>query len=188
VSRGRHVAPEDVHAALLDALGAGHEAQQRRLAHAIRPDHPGKTAGRDVERDVVERDNMPVAVTDALEADDRRIANVGEVLPAGGKVFTLLDVGYVYMDIYLPTATAGRVRIGNDARRSAPPSTTSSSTRSTSPTIRWSRRAMAASSIASAPWTRALAARSSAVAAPDAESRRCRRGSSATDRLPVGGR
>jgi HlyD family secretion protein len=45
-----------------------------------------------------------------------RIANVGEVLPAGGKVFTLLDVGYLYMDVYLPTATAGRVRVGQDAR------------------------------------------------------------------------
>jgi len=28
-----------------------------------------------------------------------RLTNVGEVLPAGGKVFTMLDVTYVYMDI-----------------------------------------------------------------------------------------
>ncbi|MGD0719910.1 MAG: HlyD family efflux transporter periplasmic adaptor subunit [Roseiarcus sp.] len=45
-----------------------------------------------------------------------RIANIGEVLPAGGRVFTMLDIAYVYMDIYLPTAEAGRVRIGADAR------------------------------------------------------------------------
>jgi len=45
-----------------------------------------------------------------------RIANVGEVLPAGGKVFTMLDTSYVYMDIYLPTAEAGRVRLGSEAR------------------------------------------------------------------------
>jgi HlyD family secretion protein len=45
-----------------------------------------------------------------------RIVNVGEVLPAGGKVFTMLDLSYVYMDIYLPTAEAGKARIGNDAR------------------------------------------------------------------------
>lgn len=45
-----------------------------------------------------------------------RVANVGEVLPAGGKVFTMLDASYVYMDIYLPTKEAGRVRIGSDAR------------------------------------------------------------------------
>jgi HlyD family secretion protein len=45
-----------------------------------------------------------------------RIANVGEVLPAGGKVFTMLDTAYVYMDIYLPTLVAGRVKVGDDAR------------------------------------------------------------------------
>jgi HlyD family secretion protein len=59
-------------------------------------------------------DNTLVAPRDGRI--EYRIANVGEVLPAGGKVFTLLDVGYVYMDIYLPTAMAGRVRIGNEAR------------------------------------------------------------------------
>ena len=36
-----------------------------------------------------------------------RIANVGEVLAAGGKVFTMLDTAYVYMDIYLPTRPPG---------------------------------------------------------------------------------
>jgi HlyD family secretion protein len=45
-----------------------------------------------------------------------RVANVGEVLPAGGKVFTMLDASYLYIDVYLPTAEAGRVRIGSDAR------------------------------------------------------------------------
>jgi len=45
-----------------------------------------------------------------------RLANVGEVLPAGGKVFTMLDATYVYMDIFLPTAEAGRVRLGAPAR------------------------------------------------------------------------
>ncbi|RTL50674.1 MAG: HlyD family efflux transporter periplasmic adaptor subunit [Bradyrhizobiaceae bacterium] len=45
-----------------------------------------------------------------------RITNIGEVLPAGGKVFTMLDVSYVYMDIYLPTQEAGKIKIGTDAR------------------------------------------------------------------------
>ena len=45
-----------------------------------------------------------------------RIANIGEILPAGGKVFTMLDRTDVYMDVYLPTAAAGRTRIGSDAR------------------------------------------------------------------------
>ena len=45
-----------------------------------------------------------------------RIANIGEVLPVGGRVFTMLDTGYVYMDIYLPTLSADKVKIGSDAR------------------------------------------------------------------------
>jgi HlyD family secretion protein len=45
-----------------------------------------------------------------------RVSNVGEVLPAGGKVFTMLDLSYVYMDIYLSTADAGRAVIGSEAR------------------------------------------------------------------------
>jgi HlyD family secretion protein len=45
-----------------------------------------------------------------------RIANVGEVLPAGGHVFAMLDTSYVYMDIYLPTLEAGKVKYGADAR------------------------------------------------------------------------
>jgi HlyD family secretion protein len=45
-----------------------------------------------------------------------RLANVGEVLPAGGKVFTMLDISYVYMDIYLPTLETGKIKVGTDAR------------------------------------------------------------------------
>ncbi|MDE2467744.1 MAG: HlyD family efflux transporter periplasmic adaptor subunit [Bradyrhizobium sp.] len=45
-----------------------------------------------------------------------RLSNIGEVLPAGGKVFTMLDFSYVYMDIYLPTEEAGKVKVGADAR------------------------------------------------------------------------
>ena len=52
-----------------------------------------------------------------------RVANIGEVLPAGGRVFTMLDILYVYMDIYLPTVDAGKVKIGprrsHRARRQA---------------------------------------------------------------------
>lgn len=45
-----------------------------------------------------------------------RLANTGEVLPAGGKVFTMLDVNYVYMDIYLPTADTGKAKVDDSAR------------------------------------------------------------------------
>jgi HlyD family secretion protein len=59
-------------------------------------------------------DNSLVAPNDG--PIEYRVANVGEVLPAGGKIFTMLDASDVYMDIYLPTAQAGRVRIGSEAR------------------------------------------------------------------------
>jgi HlyD family secretion protein len=41
---------------------------------------------------------------------------VGEVLAAGGKVFTMLDADYVYMDVFLPTAVAGQVKLGDPVR------------------------------------------------------------------------
>ena len=45
-----------------------------------------------------------------------RLAEPGEVLAAGGKVITLLDLLNVYMDVYLPTDEAGRLRYGAEAR------------------------------------------------------------------------
>lgn len=45
-----------------------------------------------------------------------RLANVGEILGVGGKVFTMLDTSYVYMDIYLPARQAGQVKVGDPAR------------------------------------------------------------------------
>jgi len=45
-----------------------------------------------------------------------RLAEEGEVLSAGGKAVTLLDLSDVYMEIFLPAQDAGRVRIGADAR------------------------------------------------------------------------
>jgi HlyD family secretion protein len=45
-----------------------------------------------------------------------RLAEPGEVLAAGGKVVTLLDLTDVYMTIFLPTAQVGTVKIGSQAR------------------------------------------------------------------------
>jgi HlyD family secretion protein len=45
-----------------------------------------------------------------------QIAYVGEVLPAGSRVLTMLDGTSVYMDIYLRTLAATRVRLGADGR------------------------------------------------------------------------
>ena len=45
-----------------------------------------------------------------------RLAEPGEVLGAGGKVFTVLDLTDASMTIFLPTTQAGRLRIGDEAR------------------------------------------------------------------------
>lgn len=45
-----------------------------------------------------------------------RLAEPGEVLAAGGKILTVLDLTDVYMTIFLPTAQALRLRIGAEAR------------------------------------------------------------------------
>ena len=45
-----------------------------------------------------------------------RLAEPGEVLPAGGKVLTVLELTDVYMSIFLPTALVGRITVGSEAR------------------------------------------------------------------------
>ena len=45
-----------------------------------------------------------------------RTAQPGEVLPAGGKLLTILDITDVYMTFFLPETVAGKVAIGAEAR------------------------------------------------------------------------
>lgn len=45
-----------------------------------------------------------------------RLALPGEVLAAGGRVLTVLDLTDVYMTVFFPTSEAGRLRIGSEAR------------------------------------------------------------------------
>lgn len=45
-----------------------------------------------------------------------RMAEPGEVLPAGGKILSLIDLSDVYMYVYLPEPAAGRVALGSDSR------------------------------------------------------------------------
>lgn len=45
-----------------------------------------------------------------------RLAEVGEVLPPGGKVLTLVNLDDIYMEIFLPAEQAAKIKIGADAR------------------------------------------------------------------------
>ena len=45
-----------------------------------------------------------------------KLGDVGETLPAGGQVATLLDLTNVYMTLFLPSTVAGRVAVGEPGR------------------------------------------------------------------------
>lgn len=45
-----------------------------------------------------------------------RLAEPGEVLPAGGKILTIIDLSDIYMTVFLPESQAGKISIGAEAR------------------------------------------------------------------------
>lgn len=44
------------------------------------------------------------------------VAQEGEIVASGGRILNLVDLGDVYMTIFLPTSQAGRVRVGSEVR------------------------------------------------------------------------
>ncbi|MCC6233981.1 MAG: HlyD family efflux transporter periplasmic adaptor subunit [Verrucomicrobiales bacterium] len=61
-------------------------------------------------------------ITDTLLRSPRsgrvqyRIAQPGEVIPSGGKVLNLVDLGDVYMTFFLPETVVGKLALGSDVR------------------------------------------------------------------------
>jgi HlyD family secretion protein len=120
------IAAENAATARVDQAGHQLEAADHQLRSALaasnaaaakvgEAEHAIDAASRDVQLYQVNiADNTLVAPREGRI--QYRVANVGEVLASGGKVFTMLDTSYVYMDVYLPTSEAGRVRIGSEAR------------------------------------------------------------------------
>jgi HlyD family secretion protein len=45
-----------------------------------------------------------------------RVAQPGEVVGAGGRVLSLVDLSDVYMTFFLPTAVVGRIALGTEVR------------------------------------------------------------------------
>ena len=96
-------------------LGGANAALIAAQARVSESQHALEASTHDVELNRVNiADNTLVAPRDGRI--QYRIANIGEVLPAGGKVFAMLDISYVYIDVYLPTEEAGKLKIGADAR------------------------------------------------------------------------
>lgn len=100
---------DEVALEVAEAVCAAAEAQLANAGAMI------KAATADVERITVDlEDSVLKASTGGRVL--YRLAEPGEVLSAGGKVLTILDLTDVYMTLFLPTAQAGRVSIGADAR------------------------------------------------------------------------
>jgi len=67
-------------------------------------------------------DSITTSIEDATLTSPRdgriqyRIAQEGEIVASGGRILSLVDLGDVYMTIFLPTSQAGRVRLGAEVR------------------------------------------------------------------------
>jgi HlyD family secretion protein len=95
----------DVAKANLDASKAMLVSRERGVDAAIAAKHEIETQISDCE-----------LVSPVLGRVLYRLAEPGEVLPAGGKIMTLVNLGEVYMEIFLPAAAAHRLAIGSQAR------------------------------------------------------------------------
>lgn len=71
-------------------------------------------------RATIQRVQADIADSDLRAPRDGRIqyrvAQLGEVLPAGGAVLNMVDLSDVYMTFFLPTEAAGRVALGAEVR------------------------------------------------------------------------
>ena len=47
---------------------------------------------------------------------EHRVVEPGSVIPAGGRVATVLDTTLVHMTVFVPSAVAGQVKLGDEAR------------------------------------------------------------------------
>jgi HlyD family secretion protein len=116
---------DDERAAYLAARAAVNTARAQVAAadaalHAARAMVIGAEAAVDSTRATIERIQADIDDSQLRSPRDGRVqfrvAEPGEVLPAGGRVLNLVDLGDVYMLFFLPTASAGRVTMGTDVR------------------------------------------------------------------------
>jgi HlyD family secretion protein len=106
----------------LEVLDERHQAWAAAAAgyqHAV-AELNAATAAVEVAKDEVIKINLDIDESTLVAPVDGRIlyrlANQGEVLSSGAKVFTMLDVKDVYMDVFLPASEADRVTPHSDAR------------------------------------------------------------------------
>jgi HlyD family secretion protein len=84
-------------------------------AQVVAAEAEAEAARATIERIQVDIDDSALAAPRAGRVQ-YRVAQPGEVLPAGGRVLNLVDITDVYMNFFLPTADAGRLALGAEAR------------------------------------------------------------------------
>jgi len=113
VSRGAVSGQErDVDLARMEASRAallGAKAQAVRTQNAI----DAATAEAERLKAEIEDSTLKAPIRGRVQ---NRLAEPGEVLPAGGKVLALVDLSDVYMYLFLPEPIAGKVALGSQAR------------------------------------------------------------------------
>ena len=101
--------------------------QRRRNYEAAQASVQGATAQRDQAAAAIKSAQAEVERIDSVLHDlilvsprtgrvQYQLARTGEVVAAGGKVLTILDLQDVYMTIFLPAASAAKLEIGGEAR------------------------------------------------------------------------
>ena len=111
-----------------DALVSPVEVERRQRAlegekYAVNASRAAKAEGQAAVREAEAQIQRIKSVNNDLEIRapragriEYRIAELGRVIPAGGKVVTMLDPSDAYMSLFLPTYTLGQVHIGSEAR------------------------------------------------------------------------
>jgi HlyD family secretion protein len=88
---------------------AGYQAQVTRAQSAI----DGQTAESERLQAVIKDNTLRAPVRARVQS---RMHEPGEVVAEGAPVLSLLDLSDVYMYVFLPTAAAGKVKVGSEAR------------------------------------------------------------------------
>jgi HlyD family secretion protein len=97
------------------ALDGANAALNAAIAKVGEAQHALAAATQDIAYNkIVVEEGVLVAPRDARV--QYRLVNTGEVIGAGAKIFTLLDLSKVYMTVFLPTADVGKVALGAEGR------------------------------------------------------------------------
>jgi HlyD family secretion protein len=110
------------------AAGTAAEAERRKAQYAVvEAQILGARAALEDAKAAKQAAEAQVAQIEALLADatlrtpvsgrvEYKLVQMSEVVGAGGRLVTILDLTDVYMTIFLPTSEAGRVALGSEAR------------------------------------------------------------------------